>query len=88
MSVYVHCEERREAAVPRPHENVSLRQRQNVIFVSECSEDICLMKNGSNMYLVDNRVKELVIIYDHVHSSHKDEWIQDHFLYPEGAGPW
>ncbi len=66
MSVNFHCEARQEALVPRSYESVLLRQRQisnklNFLlicvsekchfFVSECSEDMCLMKNGSNMYL-------------------------------------
>ncbi len=47
-------------------------------------------KNGSTMYLGDDGVKELVIIYDHVDFSRKDEWTQDCFLSPKraGAGPW
>ncbi len=60
----------------------------NVILVSECSEDMCLMENGSNVYLGDDGVKELVIICDHVHFSHKNEWTQDCFLSPKGVGPW
>ncbi len=46
------------------------------------------VKNGSNVYLVDDEVKELVIICDHVHFSHKIEWTQDCFLSPKGAGQW
>ncbi len=71
MSVYVRCEARQEAAVHRSPKNVLLRQRQvlnkvnflliyvseNAIFVSECSEDMCLVKNGSNMYLGDDGAK-------------------------------
>ncbi len=34
---------------------------KNAIFVSECSEDTCLVKNGSNMYLGNDGEKELVI---------------------------
>ncbi len=75
MSVYVRCETRQEALVPKSLENVSLRQRQ-------------VSKNGSNMYLGDNGLKELVIICDHVHFSHKNGWTQDCFLSPKGAGPW
>ncbi len=59
---------------------------KNVIFVSECSEDMCLVKNGSNMHLGDDGVKELIIICDHVHFSHKSEWTQDCFLSSKGAG--
>ncbi len=58
---------------------------KNAIFVSE---DMCLVENGSNMYLSDDGVKELVIICDHIHFSYKNEWTQDCFLSPKGAGPW
>ncbi len=34
-------------------------------------QNLCFVKNGSNMYLGDNGAKELVIIYDHVHLSRK-----------------
>ncbi len=61
---------------------------KNAIFVSECSEDMCLVKNGSNLYLGDDEEKELVTICDHVHFSHKNEWTQDCFLSHKGAGPW
>ncbi len=44
--------------------------------------------SGSNMYLGDDGVKELVIICGHVHFSHKNEWSQDCFMSPKGAGPW
>ncbi len=57
-------------------------------FVSECSEDMCLVKNGSNLYLGDDGAKELVIICDRVHFSHKNEWTQDCFLSPTEAEPW
>ncbi len=96
MSVYVCCETRWEAAVHRYHKSVSLRQRQvwtKLIF----SWFVCLkndilrcvsVKNGSNVYLGDDGVKELVIICDHVHFFSKNEWTQDCFLSPKGAGPW
>ncbi len=51
---------------------------KNDIFVSECSEDMCLLRNKCNLYLGDDRVKESVIICDHVHFSCKDEWTQDY----------
>ncbi len=38
------------------------------------------------MDLSDNGVKELVIICDHAHFSHKNEWTLDCFLSPKGAG--
>ncbi len=60
---------------------------ENVIFVSECSKDMCLVKNGSNTYFGNDRVKELVIICDHAHFSHKMEKTQDCFFSPKGAGP-
>ncbi len=44
--------------------------------VLECSEDMCLAKDESNMYLGDDGAKELVIICDQVHFSHKNEWTQ------------
>ncbi len=83
----------REATVPKSCESVLLRQRQvlnkvnflliclseNVILVSECLEDVCFVKNGSNMYLGDDGTKELVIICDHIHLSHKNERSQDCF---------
>ncbi len=53
--------------------------------MSECSEDTCLVKNGSNMYLGDDKAKELVIICDHVHFLKKNEWTQECFLSPKGA---
>ncbi len=52
--------------------------------VSECSEDMCLVKSRSNLYLGGDGTKELVKICDHVHFSHKNEWTQDCFLSPEG----
>ncbi len=74
MSVYVRCKARQEAPVPKSCDSVLLRQRQlSAIFVSECSEHMCLVKNGSNMYLSDDGVKELVIIYDYVHFFCKNE---------------
>ncbi len=36
--------------------------------MSECLVGLCLVKNGSNVYLGDDGVKELVRICDHVHS--------------------
>ncbi len=39
------------------------------------------------MYFGDDGVKELVIICDHVHLSHKHEGTQDCILSPKGAGP-
>ncbi len=88
MSIYVRCEARREASVPRSCKNVLLRQRQvsnKVNFLLICvsekcqKEDMCLVKNGSIMYLGDYGVKELVIIPDHIHFSHKNEWTHDCF---------
>ncbi len=49
---------------------------------------MCLVKNGSNMYLGHDEAKELVIICDHIHFFPKNEWTQDCFLSPKGAGPW
>ncbi len=49
---------------------------KNVIFVSECLEDTSLVKNGSNMYLSHDGVKELVIICDHVHFCYRNEMTQ------------
>ncbi len=46
---------------------------KNDIFLSECSGNSCLLKNGSSMFLDDNGAKELLIICDHVHFSHKNE---------------
>ncbi len=70
--------------------SVLLRQRQvsiKVNFLLICVSEklhFCVrmlrryvsVKNGSNMYLGDDGVKELVIICDHVH---KNEWTQDCF---------
>ncbi len=50
---------------------------KNAIFVSECSQDMCLVKNGSIMYLGDDGVKELIINCDHIHFSGKNELNQD-----------
>ncbi len=55
--------------------------------MSECSEDMCLVKDGSNVYLGEDGAKELDTICDHVHLSHKNEWTQDCFLSPKGARP-
>ncbi len=92
MSVYVRCEARREAPVLKPHKNVSLRQRQvsnKVNFLLICVSKkchfyvrmfrrcVCVVKNWSNMYLGEDAAKELVIICDHVHSSHENEWTKD-----------
>ncbi len=48
---------------------------------------MCLVKNGSNVYLEDNGAKEFVKICDHVYFSHKNEQSQDQdcFLSPKGA---
>ncbi len=61
---------------------------KNAIFVSSCSEDICLVKNGSNTYLGDDGSQELVIICDHILFSRKNKWPLDCFLSPKDAGPW
>ncbi len=58
------------------------------VFLSEFSDDMCLVKNGFVMHPGDDGVKELVIISDHIHFSRKNEWTQDCFLSPKGAGPW
>ncbi len=55
---------------------------KNAILELECWEDMCLVKNGSNMYLGDDGAKELVIICDHVHFSRKNEWTHDCFQSP------
>ncbi len=74
MSVYVRCETRWEAPVHKSHENVLLRQRQvsnKVNFLLICVSEKChfsvrmfsryvSVKNGSNMYLNDDGVKELL----------------------------
>ncbi len=36
----------------------------------------------------DSGAKELAIICNHTHFSHKNELTQDCFLSPKGAGPW
>ncbi len=59
---------------------------KNAIFVLEFSEDMCLVKNGSNMYLGDEEAKELTIICDHVHFSRKNEWTQDCSSLLKGRG--
>ncbi len=46
---------------------------KNAILVSECSGDMCLVKNGSSMYLGDVEMKEVVIICDHIHFLDKIE---------------
>ncbi len=55
---------------------------KNVIFVSECLEDMCPGKNGSNMYLGDDGAKEFVVVCDYLHFSHKNKWTEDGFLCP------
>ncbi len=47
-----------------------------------------VMKNGSNMCLGHNGMKEFLIICDQVNFSHENEQTQDCFLSPKGAGPW
>ncbi len=90
MSVYVRCEARREAPVLKScHNKRQVLNKVNFLLIcvsekchffwSKCLEDMCLVKNGSNMYLGDDRAKELVMICDHVHFSHKNEWTQDCF---------
>ncbi len=90
----------REAPVPKSCENVLLRQRQvsnkvNFLlicvsgkchFVSECSEDMCLEKNGSNMYFGDDGAKELVIICDRVHFSCKNDGLRTASSFLKGRG--
>ncbi len=51
---------------------------KNAFFVSECSDDMCLAKNGSNLNLRDNGVKG---ISHNLWSrfSHKIEWTKDCF---------
>ncbi len=61
---------------------------KNDIVVSECSEDMCLVKNGSSLYLGGDVEKELIIICDHLHFFCKTEWTQDCFLSPKGAELW
>ncbi len=46
---------------------------------------MCLVKNGSNMYLGGNEAKELVTICDHIHFSCKNV---SQAVAPKGAGPW
>ncbi len=100
MSVYVCCEAKREAPAHKSHESALLRQRQvwnKVNFLLICVSEKwhfsvrmfrrCVsVKNGSNMYVSDDGVEELVIICDHVHFSHKNKWTQDCFLTPKGRG--
>ncbi len=50
---------------------------KNDIFVSEVFRRYVSVKNASSMYLGDDGVKELVLICDHIHFSHKNEWTQD-----------
>ncbi len=102
MSVYVCCEARREAPVPKSHESVLLcliQVSNKVHFLQICVsekthfyiqmfERYVSVKNGSNMYLGDDGAKELVIISDHIHFFHINEWTQGCFLSPKGAGPW
>ncbi len=52
---------------------------RNDIFMSECSEDTCHVKNGSSMYLGDDGAKESVVICDYVYFSLKNVWTQDGF---------
>ncbi len=76
-----------ETTLDRSQSSPDLCVWKNAIFVSECSE-MCPVKNGSNMHLVDDGAKELVIICDHVHFSHKNEGTQDSLCSPKGAGLW
>ncbi len=49
---------------------------------------ICrLVKNGSSMHLGDDGAKELVIIRDHVHFFHENEWTRDCILSSREGGP-
>ncbi len=57
-------------------------------FLNQNVQKICLVKNDSSMYPGDNGAKELVVICDHVYFFHKNEWTQNCFLSPKGAGPW
>ncbi len=96
MSVYVCW----EASAPKSHKSVSLRQRQisnKVNFLLICVSEKChfcfrmfgkymSLKNGSNLYLGDDRVKELVIICNHVHFPHKNKGTASSFLKGRGRG--
>ncbi len=48
---------------------------------------MCLVKNGSSVCLGDDGLKELIIICDCGYFFHKNEWTEDCFLSPKGAGP-
>ncbi len=92
MSIFVRCEARREAPAPRSCENVLLRQRQvssKVNFLLICVSEKChfcvrmfgryVSCEKSSVYLGDDGAKELVIIYDHLYFSRKNELTQDCF---------
>ncbi len=42
--------------------------------MSECLIDMCLAKIVTNLYPGDDEAKDLVLICDHVHFSHKNKW--------------
>lgn len=58
------------------------------MLVSECSEDMWLLKNGSNIYLSDYRMKETVIICAHIHISYWSESTKDLPLVSYRDGQW
>ncbi len=49
--------------------------------MSECLEEMCLVKNGSHMYVGEDGAKELVII-----SSYKNKWTASCLVKGPGCG--
>ncbi len=81
MSVYVHCEARREAPVPRSCENVLLRQRQvwnKVNFLLICV---------SNMY-ADEKHSYPLILWANITSSWANMRRQNELYMIEGSSSW
>ncbi len=61
---------------------------KNDIYVSECSEDISLVKNGSILYLGDDGANELVIICDWFISPIRMNGLKTVFSLLDGTGLW
>ncbi len=90
MSVFVCCEARREAPVPKSHDSVLLIHRLvfnkvNFFLISvsdKCHFCVRMFRTYVSMYLGDDGAKELVIICDF---SRKNERTQNCFLSLKGV---
>lgn len=61
---------------------------EKAILMSECLEDLCLVKSGSSIYFGDYGTKELIIICTYFHFSHCNGWNRNYCSSPKEAGQW